>query len=96
MTRLRIDVRDGEKGPLVLEIVKQRVVAKTEHSREKSTEELLVVTRYLDESRKMKYDYHLSNAAPETPLVELARVSKAEHLVEIGSLPPLCRVRAKL
>jgi SRSO17 transposase len=81
---VRIDVRDGEKGPLVLEIVKRRVVARTEHSREKSTEEILVVTRYLDESRKMKYDYHLSNAAPETPLVELARVSKAEHLVENG------------
>ena len=80
----RIDVRDGEKGPLVLEIVKRRVVARTEHSRKKSTEELLVVTRYLDESRKMKYDYHLSNAVAETPLAELARVSKAEHLVENG------------
>ncbi len=80
----RINVRDGEKGPLVLEIVKQRVVARTEHSRKKSTEELLVVTRYLDESRKMKYDYHLSNAAAKTPLAELARVSKAEHLVENG------------
>lgn len=77
-----VDVRDGEKGPLVLEIIKRRVVARTEHSREKSTEELLVVTRYLDESHKMKYDYHLSNAAPETPLADLARVSKAEHLVE--------------
>ena len=80
----RIDVRDGEKGPLVLEIVKRRVVAKTEHSREKSTEELLVVTRYLDENRQTKYDYHLSNAASDTPLEELARVSKAEHLVENG------------
>lgn len=80
----RIDVRDGEKGPLVLEIIKRRVMARTEQSREKSTEELLVVTRYLDESRKMKYDYHLSNAVLETPLAELARVSKAEHLVENG------------
>lgn len=78
----RIEVRDGEKGPLVLEIVKRRVVAKTEHSREKSTEELLVVTRYRDENRQMKYDYHLSNATAETSLAELARVSKAEHLVE--------------
>lgn len=80
----QLDVRDGEKGPLVLDILKRRVVARTEHSREKSTEELLVVTRYLDESRKMKYDYHLSNAAAETPLAELARVSKAEHMVENG------------
>jgi SRSO17 transposase len=80
----RIDVRDGEKGPLVLEIVTRRVVARTEHSRQKSTEGLLVVTRYLDDNRKMKYDYHLSNAASDTPLEELARVSKAEHLVENG------------
>ena len=64
--------------------MKRRVVGRTEHRREKSTEELLVVTRYLDESRKMKYDYHLSNAAAETPLAELARVSKAEHMVENG------------
>lgn len=80
----QLDVRDGEKGPLVLEIVKRRVVARTEHRREKSTEELLVVTRYLDESRKMKYDYHLSSAPTQTPLAELARVSKAEHMVENG------------
>ncbi len=80
----RIDVRDGEKGPLVLEIVTRPVVARTEHSREKSTEELLVVTRYLDENRQAKYDYHLSNAPWDTPLAELARVSKAEHLVEHG------------
>jgi len=80
----RIDIRDSEKGPLVLEIVTRRVVARTEHCREKSTEELLVVTRYLDENRQPKTDYHLSNAPSDTPLLELARVSKAEHLVENG------------
>jgi len=80
----KIDVRDGEKGPLVLEIIKRRVVARTEHSRNKTTEELLVVTRYLDENHQMKYDYHLSDAPPDTPLEELARVNKAEHLVENG------------
>lgn len=80
----RMDVRDGEKGPLFVEIVIRRVVARTEHSREKSTEELLVVTRYLDEHHQTKYDYHLSNAPRDTPLEELARVTKAEHLVENG------------
>ena len=30
----------------------------------------------------MKYDYHLSNAHPDTPLKELARVVKAEHRIE--------------
>lgn len=80
----RIDVRDGEKGPLLVEIVIRRVVARTEHSRERSTEELLVVTRYLGENHQTKYDYHLSNAPLDTPLEELARVTKAEHLVENG------------
>ena len=78
----RIDVRDGEKGPLALEIVKRRVVARTQRGYGKPTEELLVVTRSLDENGKMKYDYHLSNAHPDTPLEELARVVKAEHRVE--------------
>ena len=41
-----------------------------------------MVTRSLDENNKMKYDYHLSNAHPDTPLEELARVVKAEHRVE--------------
>ena len=78
----RINVRDGEKGPLVLEIIKRRVVARTERSYRQAGEELLVVTRSLDEKGKMKYDYHLSNAHPDTPLKELARVVKAEHRIE--------------
>ena len=44
-------------------------------------EETLVVVRYLDGGKK-KHDYHLSNAARETPLAELARVAKAEHRIE--------------
>jgi len=78
----RIDVRDGEKGPLILEMVKRWVLARTERSRDNSTEELLVVTRSPDETGKIKYEYHLSNAHPDTPLKELARVVKAEHRVE--------------
>ena len=78
----RIKVRDGEKGPLELEIVKRRVVARTERGNHDTTEELLVVTRSLDENRKMRVDYHLSNAPPETPLEELAHVAKAEHRIE--------------
>ncbi len=78
----RINVRDGEKGPLVLEIIKRRVVARTERSYREAGEELLVVTRSLDENGQMKYDYHLSNAHPDTPLKELASVVKAEHRIE--------------
>jgi len=78
----KIDVRDGEKGPLVIEIVKRRVVARTERSWHDFTEELLVVTRSVDESGKVKYDYYLSNAPADTSLEELARVVKAEHRIE--------------
>ena len=41
----RIDVRDGAKGPLVVEIVKRRVVSRT-HRRQQGDEELLAVIRY--------------------------------------------------
>jgi len=78
----RLDVRDSEKGPLVLEIVKRRVLARTERRRENVTEELLVVTRYQEQGGTMKYDYYLSNASADTTLDELARVTKAEHLIE--------------
>jgi len=78
----RINVRDGEKGPLVLEIVKRRVVARTERSWHDFTEELLIVTRTPDGNGKVKYDYYLSNAPADTPLEELARVIKAEHRIE--------------
>jgi len=78
----RINVRDGEKGPLVIEIVKRRVVARTERSWHDFTKELLVVTRTPDGNGKVKYDYYLSNAPADTPLEELARVIKAEHRIE--------------
>lgn len=78
----RVDVRDGEKGPLVVHIVKTRVVARTERKHRGATEELLVVTRSEEEHGKVKLDYSLSNAPVETPLEELARVVKAEHRIE--------------
>ena len=78
----RVDVRDGEKGPLVLEIIKRRVVARTERSWHDPTEELLVVTRSADGSGKTKYDFYLSNADTDTSLEELARAVKAAHRVE--------------
>jgi SRSO17 transposase len=76
----RLTVRDGEKGPLEVEIVKRRVESKVER-RAVGFEELLVVVRYVD-GGKMKYDYYLSNAVAATPLEELARVAKAEHRIE--------------
>ena len=78
----KIDVRDGEKGPLVIEIVTCRVVARTERSFHGPVEELLVVTRSADDRGKAKYDYYLSNTPADTPVKELARVVKAEHRIE--------------
>jgi len=79
----RIDVRDGSKGPLAVEVVKRRVVSRT-HRRQQGHEEMLVVMRYRDRDHQqvVKVDYYLSNAAPETPLWQFARVAKAEHRIE--------------
>lgn len=78
----KVDVRDGEKGPLVTGITKRRVVARTERGREDCSEELLIVTRTQESNGTMKHDYYLSNAPADTPLKELARVVKAEHRIE--------------
>ena len=79
----RVDVRDGSKGPLVVDVVKRRVVSRT-HRRQQGHEEMLVVMRYRDRDNQqvVKVDYYLSNAEPETPLWEFARVAKAEHRIE--------------
>src|SRR5208337_3713058 len=75
------DVRDGGKGPLVIEGVKRRGPARTETGGT-GPEELLLGTRERQADGTFKHDYYLSNAAPELPLKELARVSKAAHRIE--------------
>ena len=78
-----IDVRDGSKGPLVIEIVKRRVVGRN-HRRQEGHEEVLVVIRYRDRENRsvVKTDYYLSNASLDVELAEFARVAKAEHRIE--------------
>lgn len=78
-----IDVRDGAKGPLIVEVVKRRVVARTD-KRQVGHDEVLVVIRYKDrdDRRVVKTDYYLSDASSETTLAEFARVAKAEHRIE--------------
>ena len=76
----RWEVRDAEKGPLVVEMVKRRVVAKID--RKIGDEETLVVIRTLEESGSWKHDYYLSNAPATTSHREFARVAKAEHRIE--------------
>ena len=51
----RLEVRDAEKGPLVVEIVKRRVVAKID--RKVGDEETLVVIRTSEEDGALKHDY---------------------------------------
>jgi hypothetical protein len=76
-----IDVRDGEKHPLVMRLTKCRVLAHTERVKSGSGEsELLIVTERPD-GNGVKYDYYLSNALDES-LDELARVILGSHRVE--------------
>ena len=79
----RIDVRDGSKGPLVVEAVKRRRGSRT-HRRQQGDEEMLGAIRYRDRDQHevVKGAYDLSNALPETALWEFARVAKADHRIE--------------
>jgi SRSO17 transposase len=78
-----IDVRDGAKGPLVVDIVKRRVAARTPQ-RQEGHEETVVVVRYRDRDRQevVKVDFYLSNGTAQTSLATLAGVAKAEHRIE--------------
>ena len=68
----RVEVRDGEKGPLVVEVVKRRVRARTETGGT-GPEETLFVTRERQADGTFKHDYYLSNCRADVPLEELAR-----------------------
>jgi SRSO17 transposase len=73
----RIEVRDGEKGPLVVDAMTVRVKAKQEGR--VGPEERLVVIRTVGESR---VDYALTNAGPEVPLAEIVRAQRRRHRIE--------------
>jgi SRSO17 transposase len=78
----RVEVRDAEQGPLIVEALK-RHVGTAQRTRPTAAEEVLVVIRYRDRDRKVvKTDYYLSNADVTTPLDEFCRVAKAEHRIE--------------
>jgi SRSO17 transposase len=76
-----IEIRAGEKGPLIVEALKRRVSAKTDRRRA-GPEEVLVVFREKQADGTFKHDYSLSSASAETPLAEFARVFNAEHRIE--------------
>jgi len=78
-----IDVRDGAKGPLVVEIVTCPVVARTPQ-RQEGHQERAVVVRYRDREQQEvgQVDFDLTNGTAETSLATFARVAKAEHRSE--------------
>ena len=73
----RIVVRDGEKGPRVVDAMSVPVRARQDGRI--GPEERLVVIRAAGESR---IDYALSNAGAEVPLAELVRVQRRRHRIE--------------
>lgn len=75
-----IDVRDGEKRPLMLKLATCRVLAKTEQGRKNKQEERLIVTVRPD-GNGVKHDYYLTNDF-ESSDEELARVIVGSHRVE--------------
>lgn len=76
-----IEVRDGEKGPVVTQVVRRLVQARTE-GKPSAVAEFVVVFRERQEDGTWKHDYLLSCAPLATPLWEFARVFKAQHRIE--------------
>jgi SRSO17 transposase len=75
-----IGVRDGEKGPLEVQMIKARV--QTKQGIHVGPEEIAVAFRERQRDGSFKHDYGLTNAPADTPLAEFARVFKAEHRIE--------------
>jgi SRSO17 transposase len=76
-----IDVRDGAKGPLVVQMVWTLVQARTA-GRVSAVPETLVVFREEQADGTWKHDYLLSNEVLTTTVEEFARVFKAQHRIE--------------
>jgi hypothetical protein len=75
-----IDVRDGEKGPLIIDALQRRVQTRTRNRL--GAEETLFVTRERQADGSFKHDYYLSNEWTGVSNAEFARVAKAEHRIE--------------
>jgi SRSO17 transposase len=77
----QVEVRDGEKGPLVVQAAWLLVQAQTE-GRPSDVAEVLVVFRERQGADGWRHDYLLSNAELTTSLGEFARAFKARGRVE--------------
>src|SRR5262245_3879287 len=76
-----VEVRDGEKGPLLTEVAWTLVQARTEGKVSLAAESLLVF-RERQSDGTWKHDYLLSNEIASDPPEEMAWVFKGEHRVE--------------
>ncbi len=76
-----VEVRDGEKGPLVVQVARTPAQTRADN-RVSGAAEVLVVVRERQPDGSWKHDYLLSNAPADTPAAEFARVLKAHHRVE--------------
>ena len=76
-----VDVRDAEKGPLVVEVAVVPHVQTKGGGRTKFAERLVLI-RYTDSGGSQHTDAYFSNAAAETTVHEYARVAGAERRVE--------------
>jgi SRSO17 transposase len=76
-----VEVRDGQQGPIAVQVASTLVQARTE-GRVADVAERLVVFRERQADGSWKHDYLLSNAVVGTPLAEFARVFKAQHRIE--------------
>jgi SRSO17 transposase len=77
----RFEIRDGEKGPLLVEAAQTRV--QTREGGKKGEEERLVVIRTVN-AAEAKTWYTFSNAADETPLLEVVWAHAQRHWEEAG------------
>jgi SRSO17 transposase len=76
-----VDVRDGEKGPLVVQAAWTLVQTRSD-GRASGVVERLLVFRERQADGSWKHDYLLSNVVLGTPVTEYARVFNAEHRIE--------------
>ena len=82
----KLNVHDGEQGPLEIEVTLRSVQARTRFGTTGADgtgpDELLFISRERPSEGTLKHDDYLSNAAATTPVSEFARVAKAEHRIE--------------
>jgi SRSO17 transposase len=76
-----VEVRDGAKGPLIVQVARTLVQAKTE-GKVSDVAETLVVFRTSQEDGSWKHDYLLSQVVVGVSSQEFARVFQAGHQIE--------------